>query len=394
MSGVIDTETNPFQRQLDNLNYRIAAAMADDDATEQRGLYREYLTLWHFFENPDREAERRAIVAAGGTPIAYVPPIDQTTKAANVSPPRHAHREETPIMHTNSTASDLDVINAITIECDLRLSQLEVAPEYQRPIRQVWLRKLIREFDPSLVGKIDVAERDGHYYVTDGQHRVEAMRVTFAGDDRLVRCDVRMVETAEEQARLFVMLNTARAPLRNYEIFRARLASGDPDALVMVEVLAEYGFRPNLTSNGSMTGGTTSAFGTLLTLYGARSMGLARTNTSGAYGGVGGGSEARLRAALDVIVEANTSDIVLTANILRTTDVFLHRYATHPNYQRRRFVEMLRRVDIDHGPDVSAVIAAFHLTSRHAAAVIAIAQKYNTGRGAERRLPIRLEEGE
>jgi len=297
-------------------------------------------------------------------------------------------------MQTKSTASDLDVINAVTIECDLRLSQLEVAPEYQRPVRQAWLRRLIREFDPSLVGKIDVAERDDHYYVTDGQHRVEAMRVKFAGDDRLVRCDVRMVETAEEQARLFVMLNTARAPLRNYEIFRARLASGDPDALGMVEVLAEYGFRPNLTSNGSMTGGTTSAFGGLLTLYGARPLGAGNKSSSGAFGGVGGGSKARLRAALGLIVEAYTSDIVLTANILRTVDVFLTRYATHPNYQRRRFVEMLRRVDIEHGHEVSAVVSVFRLSSRHSAAVVAIAQKYNAGRASDRRLPIRLEEGE
>jgi len=297
-------------------------------------------------------------------------------------------------MQTKSTASDLDVINAVTIECDLRISQLEYAPEYQRPIRQAWISKLVREFDPALVGKIRVAERDGHYYVIDGQHRVEAMRILFAGEDLLIRCDVQMLDTVEEQARLFVMLSMSRAPLRNYEIFRARLASGDPDAMGMVAVLDEYGFRPNLTSNGSMTGGSTSAFGGLMTLYGARPLGSGHNTTTGAHGGVGGGSEERFRDVLAAIVEAYTSDIVLTVNVIKTTDSFLFRYGDHPAFKRSRFTDMLGRTDVEHGADVMAVMSAFQLSNRYSAAVIAIAQKYNRGRAPERRLPIRLEEGE
>ena len=391
MSGMADTETNPFQRQLDNLNYRLLAATADDDESERRSLYREYLVLLDYFEHSDREADRRAIVAAGGAPIAYVQPIAQTTKAANVSPPRHAHREDTPIMHTQSTDPTTAVINAVTIECDLRLGQMEVSPEYQRPTRQVWMRKLVKEFSPALVGKIRVAERDGHYYVIDGQHRVEAMRVIFAGDeDRLIRCDVQIIETAEEQARLFVSLNTARSPMRPHDIFRARLAANDDAALAIVDLLERYGFRA-VMSGGTLQPGTTVAFSTLDRMYGSHLPGLGNLQQSGVYGGRGGGSPERLERTLAILADAYADEVVLTITVLRSVDSFLFRYADHANYKRSRFVSTLAGMDIEHGRDVGKLAALLNV-SRVVAIPIVIAQKYNGRLPAAKRLPIRIEQ--
>ena len=349
--------------------------------------YRALLRALDDFLDPTRDVERRAIVAAGGAPIAYVPPIAQTTKAANESPPRHAFREETPIMQTDSTINTA-VINSVTVECDLLLSQLEVAPEYQRPIRLSWVLKLVREFDPALVGKIRVAERDDHFYVVDGQHRLEALKRIFAGEDRRVRCDVQMLESVEDQARLFVMLSTARVPLSSFDVFRARLAANDPYAHGIVDALGRYGYEIAF-SHGTETAGRCAAFGALDRLYGTPSAAISQRGTSGRDGGVGGGSPERFDRVLGVLFDAYGNDIVLTSSVMYAVDSFLLRYAAHPNYKRSRLVETLRAMDVDRGPEVGRLATEMQVTRRKAAP-IAMLHKYNGRLAMVRRLPTRF----
>ena|GEM_PF-3330843 len=386
MSGY-DESTDPRWLAIQSSARRYHDVLTSGSDVGRTRAYRAFTQAMDAWLRPDREADRRAIVAAGGTPIAYVQPIDQTTKAANVSPPRHAPREDTPIMHTDSTIS-ADVINDVTIECDLLLSQLEVAPEYQRPIRQSWVLKLVREFDPDLVGKIRVAERNDHYYVIDGQHRLEALKMIFAGEDRRIRCDVQMLESVEDQARLFVMLSMARIPLTSYDVFRARLSANDPYAHGIVDVLGRYGYEIAFT-HGTETMGRCAAFGALDRLYGTPPAAISRPGTSGRDGGVGGGSPERFDRVFGVICDAYGSEIVLTSSLMYAVDSFLLRYAAHPNYKRSRLIETLRAMDVDRGPEVGRLATEMQVTRRKAAP-IAMLHKYNGRLAMVRRLPTRF----
>jgi len=370
---------------LDELNYLLAAAWADDDEAEQRELYREYLALWHFFENPDREADRRAIVAAGGTPIAYVQPIDQTTKAANVSPPRHAHWEDTPIMHTDSTATTIpiDPFAVWTIEVDLRLSQLEINAEYQRPIRQPWVKKLVREFDPALLGKLRVAERNGRYYVIDGQHRLEALRVLAAGVDRFVRCDVQIVESAHDEARLFVLLNQSRAPLHGSEVMRARLAAGDPSAFGIKTAMERFGYQLSLARGGRPPLGQCNAYALLDVIYGTPKIGMRGSDRAGTPGG----SPDLLDEVLAVFRSAYGNGRYLGATTLGTIYRLLRRYPGDA-CDRKRLAMILSKLDLEDGPEIPAMQQAFGMKSRDYAGVAAVVRRYNTRIVEAKRLPM------
>lgn len=55
---------------------------------------------------------------------------------------------------------------------------LEVPTElYQRKLDHDRANRIAENFDPRLLNDPKVSERDGHFYVFDGQHTIEALRI-------------------------------------------------------------------------------------------------------------------------------------------------------------------------------------------------------------------------
>lgn len=87
------------------------------------------------------------------------------------------------------------------------IALMRVSPLAQRELNQAWVDKLTADLDLEQLGTPTVNERDGHYYIVDGQHRIEALKAFGFGDEK-VQCWVYEGLSEEEEAETFLKLNS------------------------------------------------------------------------------------------------------------------------------------------------------------------------------------------
>lgn len=115
--------------------------------------------------------------------------------------------------------------------------ELIVDRTYQRDLKDHASRDMASDWSWYACGVIVVAERDGKHYVVDGQHRVcAAMR---RSDIRSLPCIVFQSTGVEQEADAFLVIQTKRKPVTAVEKFRARVAIGDQDALLVEDLVRE-----------------------------------------------------------------------------------------------------------------------------------------------------------
>lgn len=137
----------------------------------------------------------------------------------------------------------VDAGEAGTIQ-EVALADLKVDPVYQRDLTASFVERLAGNYDVVTAGTIVVSRRpDGDLYIVDGQHRAAA--AVRAGETHIL-AQVVNEPSAEEEARLRLKGNVKRTD-RIFEVFRARLASGDETALAIQRILAEFDTQINLT---------------------------------------------------------------------------------------------------------------------------------------------------
>jgi hypothetical protein len=86
---------------------------------------------------------------------------------------------------------------------------MKVNPLAQRELNDARVLKLADEFDPEQLGSPTVNFRSDHYWIIDGQHRIEALKC-WLGDDweaQSVQCWCYDGLTEEEEAEVFLKLN-------------------------------------------------------------------------------------------------------------------------------------------------------------------------------------------
>lgn len=112
---------------------------------------------------------------------------------------------------------------------------------YQRSVNKQRVAKIMREFDPDLVGTLIVSRRDdGTNYLIDGQQRREAVERMWGGTQR-VPCDVFHGLSYEREAELFVEYNVKRTKPRPLDIFKGRVDAKNADALAITAILRRHG---------------------------------------------------------------------------------------------------------------------------------------------------------
>jgi hypothetical protein len=120
------------------------------------------------------------------------------------------------------------------------ISRLRVDPNYQRHLDRTRVERMARQWSDRLCGALAVSDRaDGTFYVVDGQHRYEALSILRRPT---VPCFVWAGLSREQEADLFVTLNTERRAVRMDDRFRARLAAGDRHAAEIVAIAEQAGF--------------------------------------------------------------------------------------------------------------------------------------------------------
>jgi hypothetical protein len=136
----------------------------------------------------------------------------------------------------------------------LRVSSIIVDPDVQRTLRKPWAREIAANFDPDRIRVIVVSHRaDGKYYVIDGQHRLEALKLMEYGE-QLVDCavfdrrDMSDHEVKKEDARLFLELNRVlkQQPL---EAFQKAVVAEDPTASAINRIVVQCGLA--VSNNGA-----------------------------------------------------------------------------------------------------------------------------------------------
>jgi hypothetical protein len=124
-------------------------------------------------------------------------------------------------------------------------SELMVDETYQRPLSQdrVWL--IATTFTWALYDPLWVADRRrrGTLYVVDGRHRLAAAGILGSSLVKEVPCQIRVTESVEEEARIFVELQEKRRKITSAQRFAAKLVFRDPLALDLQGILSKHGFK-------------------------------------------------------------------------------------------------------------------------------------------------------
>lgn len=104
------------------------------------------------------------------------------------------------------------------------IEKTKVSPVAQRELNQHRVDEIAANFDPEQIGAPTVNQRDGWYYIIDGQHRIEAMRL-MGWSDQSVQCWTYDDLTEEQEAEYFLRINNTLT-VETFERFRISIKAG------------------------------------------------------------------------------------------------------------------------------------------------------------------------
>jgi hypothetical protein len=164
------------------------------------------------------------------------------------------------------------------------VSLMAVSPLAQRELNQARVDHIVADFDLEQLGTPTVSKRDGHFYIIDGQHRVEALKA-IGYTEQKVQCWTYEGLSETDEAEKFLKLNdtltvNAMAKFR-VGIQAGRLVECDIDRIVRAQ---------NLRVSADKLDGSIQAVGTLRRIYqraGARVLSRALRIVRDAYGDPG-----------------------------------------------------------------------------------------------------------
>lgn len=190
----------------------------------------------------------------------------------------------------------------------LPVGRLTVSQFAQREYKPGWVDYIKANFDPEVIGVLTVNERDGVYYVVDGQHRKLAVEDMW-GESEKVQCRIYSGLSEQQEAELFLRINSVLS-VSSYAKFMVGVTAG---RLAECEIAATVQ-RKGLTVTTTSGPGTIRATQTLRIIYRR------------------GGAEL-VDQTLDVILNSY-GESALDAPILNGISAVLHRYAGKVNPER------------------------------------------------------------
>lgn len=122
------------------------------------------------------------------------------------------------------------------------LRQLKTHPLIQRDFKQYIANRIIKNFDPALLGELRVVADGKFYLVFDGQHRVSACKEYLKDEDQTVPCMVYDELTPGRLASICRGINSSVA-WRAIDNFQLRVMEGERQAVEIHSILREFGMR-------------------------------------------------------------------------------------------------------------------------------------------------------
>lgn len=212
----------------------------------------------------------------------------------------------------------------------IKPSDLYVDETYQRPLSPDRVWQIASTFTWSLFDALWIADRKrrGTLYVVDGRHRLASSNILGTKLIPAVPCQVRVTESVEEEARIFVELQERRRRITSAQRFAAKLVFKDPLAVDLQSIMSKHGFKVSSEQFGgsgvSAAQNEITAVGTLEAIYRA-------------------GGRTRVHAVLQIIREAWDGVAPTTsAWMLRAINRMLER---EPAKKPETFARRLREKD-------------------------------------------------
>ena len=145
----------------------------------------------------------------------------------------------------------------------IALKYLESNQDYQRNVSEAHVKRAVENFDPYQVNPVKVSRRNGRNYVFNGQHTIEIIAEVTGTRDTLVWCMIYDDLEYKHEADIFANQQKYVRQLTAYDIFNAKIESGDEEAHVIKSIVENY----NLTLSSNKYPHTICAISTLVYIY-------------------------------------------------------------------------------------------------------------------------------
>jgi hypothetical protein len=143
------------------------------------------------------------------------------------------------------------------------LAQLRINPLAQRELNQARVAKLAAAFDVEQIGAPVVSHRGGWYYLIDGQHRIEALKLWLGSWERQqVQCWCYEGLTEAQEAGLFLTLNDTLT-VQAFAKFKVSIQAGRGTEADIDRIVRALG----LHISNTRAGGGIAAVATLRRVY-------------------------------------------------------------------------------------------------------------------------------
>jgi hypothetical protein len=141
------------------------------------------------------------------------------------------------------------------------IEKMRISPTSQRELKQHRVDHLVAEFDLEQLGNPVVSERDGVFYILDGQHRVAALKDIGWGDQQ-IECWTYSGLSETEEAERFLKLNDILT-VDAFSKFRVGVSAGRAEETDIDRIVKEA----HLVVSQARIGGAIMAVGTLRRIY-------------------------------------------------------------------------------------------------------------------------------
>lgn len=217
---------------------------------------------------------------------------------------------------------------AFGVEAWIPLSDLEIDLQAQRNLMDGQVKKIIKEFNPSAIGRIIVTkqkDKDGKHHIQDGQHRVEALRILGFKEAPCVLVDA---ENTKQEAENFLLINLSSAPVSSLDKYRIGVSANVPEYLNIKECLDHIGVQ---AGNGT---GKVSAVASIGSYINAPSKDEARAK-----------KRATMKNALDILKDTAGIDLINQTSILGMC-IFCKHFVDTGHVEKEEVIEKFNHLDI------------------------------------------------
>lgn len=124
-------------------------------------------------------------------------------------------------------------------------------PAYQRVLDYNRVKRIVTYFNQNLVNPIKISNRDGKYYVFDGQHTLAALKLRNNNHDLMVECKIYYGLTQQEEARLFAEQNGLSRTVESNARMKALFVAGDVEIIELHTLVTSLGIKLDFTKGNA-----------------------------------------------------------------------------------------------------------------------------------------------